>query len=78
MKLSEEARNAARDACKKRVAELRNLLETIDLTKLEITQDDLVDPYCDPLNPKTINFNDVSAAAYRIKGKIENTPCGVS
>jgi threonine dehydratase len=52
-------------------------LSSIDLPQLQITPEDLFDPYCDPENPKKISFNDVSAAAYRIKGKVENTPCGV-
>ncbi|XP_047475151.1 basic proline-rich protein-like isoform X3 [Penaeus chinensis] len=37
--------------------------------------DPLFDPWCDPKNPKVINFQDVSAAAFKIKSGIMNTPC---
>ena len=33
---------------------------------------------CDPNNPVKVTFNDVSAAAYRIKAGIEMTPCNRS
>lgn len=57
---------------------LRGLLEKIKINELEITEEDLKDPFCDPANPKRVSFNDISAAAYRIKGGIEYTPCTVS
>ncbi|XP_071550574.1 uncharacterized protein [Panulirus ornatus] len=37
--------------------------------------DVLTDPWCDPKNPRTITFQDVSAAAFKIKSGIMNTPC---
>ncbi|XP_062600738.1 L-threonine ammonia-lyase-like [Saccostrea cucullata] len=33
------------------------------------------DPFCDPDNPKKILFQDVSAAAYKIKDGIHRSPC---
>lgn len=39
--------------------------------------DDMVDKYCDPKNPVRVTFNDVSSAAYRIKGGMDVTPCTV-
>ncbi|XP_069192650.1 uncharacterized protein [Procambarus clarkii] len=40
------------------------------------TKDDvLFDPWCDPKNPRAISFQDVSAAAFKIKSGIMNTPC---
>ncbi|KAK7085044.1 hypothetical protein SK128_026828 [Halocaridina rubra] len=38
-------------------------------------EDILYDPWCDPKNPRVINFQDVSAAAFKIKAGIMNTPC---
>ena len=50
------------------------LEEELDLTE------EVLDPHCDERSPQIINFNDVSAAAYRIKGDggVEKTPCLVS
>ena len=39
---------------------------------------ELIDEFCDPDNPVTIPFQEISAAAYKIKGGIEKTPCEVS
>ncbi len=36
-----------------------------------------IDPYCDPANPKPIQFSEISAAAYNIRDGIEHTPCTV-
>lgn len=33
------------------------------------------DPWCDPDHPKTITFEDVTSAAFKIKTGIVNTPC---
>lgn len=38
----------------------------------------LVDIFCDPENPKKVQFQEVSAAAYKIKTGIFRTPCSVS
>uniref|UniRef100_T1JBN4 Serine racemase n=1 Tax=Strigamia maritima TaxID=126957 RepID=T1JBN4_STRMM len=37
-----------------------------------------LDPWCDPDNPVAINFQDISAAAYKIKDGIIRTPCDLS
>ncbi|KAK2167691.1 hypothetical protein LSH36_25g05016 [Paralvinella palmiformis] len=37
--------------------------------------DDYKDQFCDPEHPIVIQFQEVSAAAYKIKGGIERTPC---
>ncbi|XP_048761123.1 L-threonine ammonia-lyase-like [Ostrea edulis] len=37
--------------------------------------EDITDPFCDPENPKKILFQDVSAAAYKIKDGIHRSPC---
>ena len=39
--------------------------------------EELIDIFCNPDNPVVIPFQEVSAAAYRIKGGIEKTPCEV-
>ena len=59
---------------------LKEKLSKIQVDDLinQIQPEDLIDPFCDPDNPVKITFNDVSAAAYRIKGGVENTPCTVS
>ncbi|XP_055332151.1 L-threonine ammonia-lyase-like [Paramacrobiotus metropolitanus] len=40
--------------------------------------DPLFDPWCDPENPIQVTFEDVSAAAYMLKGGIQLTPCTLS
>lgn len=40
--------------------------------------EEVLDPYCDENNPHVVHFNDVSAAAYKIKGGIEKSPCSLS
>jgi len=35
----------------------------------------ILDPFCDPENPVKVSFHDVSAAAYKIKGGVQKTPC---
>lgn len=35
----------------------------------------MVDPMCDPSSPKKIQFSDISAAAFNIRGGIHRTPC---
>ncbi|ELU10999.1 hypothetical protein CAPTEDRAFT_176201 [Capitella teleta] len=39
------------------------------------SDEDFKDAFCDPENPIAIQFQEVSAAAYKIKGGIERTPC---
>jgi len=47
---------------------------------LDMTDPDNVpeDPFCDPKHPKTITFEDVSAASFRIASGIRKTPCSRS
>ena len=40
-------------------------------------EEDLKDEFCDPDNPVVVKFQDVSAAAYKIKSGIQRTPCQV-
>ena len=44
----------------------------------EFDEEDLLDPWCDPQNPRIIRFEDISAAAYRIKDGIQRTSCDPS
>ncbi len=41
------------------------------------SDEDLKDPFCDPDNPIAVQFQEVSAAAFKIKGGIERTACQV-
>ena len=61
-----------------RYEDLKSQLAQIDVKNLDIHPEDLIDRFCDPNNPVKISFNDISAAAYRIKGGVEFTPCTVS
>lgn len=40
--------------------------------------DPLFDPWCDAENPIEVTFEDVSAAAFMLRGGIQRTPCAVS
>jgi hypothetical protein len=44
---------------------------------LEINDDDLYDEWCDPKKPRILRFDEIAAAAYRIKYGVEKTPCPV-
>jgi len=42
----------------------------------DVPKDDVPDdPWCDDLHPKVVNFESISAAAYKIKDGIVKTPC---
>ncbi|XP_060600742.1 L-threonine ammonia-lyase-like [Ruditapes philippinarum] len=43
--------------------------------KVVNSEEVLVDRFCDPQKPQVVTFQDVSAAAYKIKGGIQKTPC---
>lgn len=43
-----------------------------------VKEEPITDVFCDPANPKKVQFQDVSAAAYKIKSGIMRTPCTVS
>jgi threonine dehydratase len=45
---------------------------------LEITEEDLYDEWCDPKKPRILRFEEIAAAAYRIKYGVPKTPCTVS
>lgn len=60
-----------------RLENIRSQLEQINLQSLEISEADKFDKYCDPDRPVKVTFNDISAAAYRIKGGVYYTPCDV-
>ena len=61
-----------------RMACLKDELQKIRISELEITLEDVKDQFCDPENPVEVSFNDISAAGYRVRGGIEYTPCTVS
>lgn len=44
---------------------------------IEFTDEVVSDPYCDMDHPTAITFNEISAAAYKIRGGLEKTPCSV-
>ncbi|KHN80158.1 L-threonine dehydratase catabolic TdcB [Toxocara canis] len=58
-------------------------LETDEILRQEAIRDatpspeevELIDPMCDPSNPRKIQFADISAAAYNIRGGVAVTPC---
>jgi len=51
--------------------------QTLSVSSNDIDED-IKDPACDPDNPKVIRFEDISAAAYRIKDGILRTSCDPS
>ena len=42
------------------------------------SSNDPEDPWCDPANPRVVDFEQISAAAYKIRDGIVRTPCDVS
>ncbi len=44
---------------------------------MEINEEDLYDEWCDPKKPRVLRFEEIAAAAYRIKFGVEKTPCTV-
>ena len=61
-----------------RMDELRDTISQMNLNELDIQPEDMFDEFCDPNKPVRVSFNDISAAAYRIKGGVDITPCVVS
>ena len=47
------------------------------VSTLVITEDDLYDEWCDPKKPRVLRFEEIAAAAYRIKYGVQKTPCTV-
>lgn len=53
--------------------------EVINLDNNSINEmEEFLDPYCLEKSPQKINFQDVTSAAFLIKGGVEKTPCFVS
>ena len=44
----------------------------------EAEDEEITDFWCDPANPRTLKFEDVSAAAYMIRDGVIMTPCDAS
>ena len=42
-----------------------------------MTAEDIKDPWCDEGNPRVVPFEQISAAAYKIRDGIVRTPCDV-
>ncbi|XP_064607381.1 L-threonine ammonia-lyase-like isoform X2 [Liolophura sinensis] len=53
-------------------------VSSLQVTHTEQTSQQHLDPQCDPDNPVAVKFQEVSAAAFKIKGGIQNTPCNHS
>ena len=51
--------------------------DVVDSKIMDVDGEDLRDEFCDPDNPVVVQFQEVSAAAYKIKSGIERTPCQV-
>ena len=47
------------------------------LSALVADEADLYDEWCDPKKPHVLRFEEIAAAAYRIKYGVEKTPCTV-
>jgi hypothetical protein len=60
-----------------RLEHLKSEIAALNREEVKNMTDDMVDKYCDPKNPVRVTFNDVSSAAYRIKGGMDVTPCTV-
>ncbi|CAF0849304.1 unnamed protein product [Rotaria sordida] len=58
-----------------RQQKLENEIKNLDLLALDISEDDLYDEWCDPETPRILSFEEIAAAAYRIKYGVEKTPC---
>eukprot|EP00095_Tigriopus_kingsejongensis_P001631 maker-scaffold121_size336169-snap-gene-0.12 protein:Tk01631 transcript:maker-scaffold121_size336169-snap-gene-0.12-mRNA-1 annotation:"inorganic pyrophosphatase" len=41
-------------------------------------EEEIKDPWCDPENPRVVQFEQISAAAYRVRDGIVRTPCDVT
>lgn len=60
-----------------RLEYLKEQAATLKIDEIRQMPEDSIDKYCDPNNPIKVTFNDVSSAAYRIKGGLDVTPCTV-
>lgn len=50
----------------------------VEMSPKDVSEVSIVDPYCVAENPHRVSFQDVTSAAFLIKGGIEYTPCTVS
>jgi hypothetical protein len=76
--LEDIAASAYREKCYiERLDALKSQINDTNFDEVQMDSEDYFDKFCDPTNPIKIGFNDISAAAYRIKGGIDNTPCTV-
>lgn len=57
---------------------ITTLEQDADVDIDEIGEEYQHDPHCDPDNPIQVKFQDVSAAAYKIKSGVLRSPCSVS
>ncbi|XP_072172910.1 L-threonine ammonia-lyase-like [Diadema setosum] len=55
-----------------------DLEKEVNIDISQISEEHQHDPFCDPANPIQVKFQDVSAAAYKIKTGIIRTPCAKS
>jgi hypothetical protein len=58
-------------------AKMRMRRASMCLVETAPPSETVVDPMCDPKNPRKITFEDVSAAFFVIKDNIRETPCTV-
>ncbi len=66
------------DANGKLVTKMTTGSDDVDMTDEDVINGpDLKDEFCDPENPIQVHFQDVSAAAYKIRGGVQRTPCQV-
>lgn len=56
-------------------AYLKKYGSSSSLLSLPEGETEIMDPYCNPEHPIVITFQDVTSAAFKIKGGIEFTPC---
>lgn len=50
-------------------------LTQLSMISVTSQEEECKDPFCNPENPVVISFQDVTSAAFKIKGGVEFTPC---
>jgi hypothetical protein len=53
--------------------ELEQSINALDLAQNIASPDEMFDVHCDPANPVKVQFNNISAAAYHLKGGNSNS-----
>ena len=61
----------------RKISEVRMELKPPTSSEENVDDDIPDDPWCDDLNPRICNFENISAAAYKIRDGIVRTPCDV-